>query len=321
MSTSAAAVHDADTRSDAANSSGVGSGSGVARHGAQPARRAEKPQGLAEQPVSLGHLNEGAAAPVTIERIWPGEDAASFVRHYWIPRWQLADGAALRQQVLEYPTANLVVEPDSIALHLARRGLSVKTLRGDGWAFGAMLRPGVARGLAGVSVRTLPPTLPLTDGTGGSQHHTLQRPGVDAVSERIQDSMRQGDDQSAVDAFEAWAAMLPIPGVEATLVGAIVDAVETDRSITRVEQLADRFGLGVRHLQRLVAGHIGFGPKWLIQRYRLQEAAAALRSSSPPQLAELAAELGYADQAHFGREFKAVIGSTPGAYTTAAARR
>ncbi|GAB3584431.1 helix-turn-helix domain-containing protein [Leifsonia lichenia] len=282
MSTSAAAIHDSATR--------------------------------AEQPVSHGHLNERASTPVTIERRWPGEDAAAFVRHYWIPRWRLPDGASLRQQVLEYPTANLVFEPDTTALHLARRGLSVKTLRGDGWAFGAMLRPGVARGLVGVSVRSLPSAVPLTDGAGGYQHHALLLPGVDAVRARIHDAMRQGDDQAAVEAFEDWTTTLPAPTVEAGMVDAIVDAVETDRTITRVEQLADRFGLGIRHLQRLVAGHIGFGPKWLIQRYRLQEAAAALRSPAPPQLADLAAELGYADQAHFGREFKAVIGSTPGTY-------
>lgn len=290
MSTSAAAVPAADAR--------TGRGAG---------------------PVSRGHLNENGSAPVSIERLWPGDDAAAFVRHYWLPRWRLADGASLRQQVLEYPTANLVVEEDEVALHRARRGLSVQTLRGQGWAFGAMLRPGVARGLSGTSVRTLPSTLALTDGVpAGVQHHALQLPGVDAMTARVRDAMRASDDRGAVDAVEAWLGTLPPPGAEARLVDAIVEAVETDRTITRVEQLAGRFGLGVRHLQRLVAGHIGFGPKWLIQRYRLQEAAAALRSPTPPLIADLAAELGYADQAHFGREFKAVVGTTPGAYAAEA---
>jgi AraC-like DNA-binding protein len=117
-------------------------------------------------------------------------------------------------------------------------------------------------------------------------------------------------------AFESWLDTLPEPDEDARLVDRIVAEVEHDRELLRVEQLAERFGLGVRHLQRLVAGHIGFGPKWLIQRYRLQEAAAALRSDDPPQLATLAAELGYADQAHFSREFKAVVGATPGSYAS-----
>lgn len=129
--------------------------------------------------------------------------------------------------------------------------------------------------------------------------------------------MSRNDDDAAVSAFESWLGTLPEPDEDARLVDRVVAAVEHDRDLLRVEQLAERFGLGVRHLQRLVAGHIGFGPKWLIQRYRLQEAAAALRSAEPPQLALLAADLGYADQAHFSREFKAVVGATPGAYVAA----
>lgn len=273
------------------------------------------------EPVSHGLLTENGSAPVSIERLWPDDDAAVFVRHYWLPRWRLAPGQAIRQQVLEYPTANLVVECDDVAVHLARRGLSVRTLRGEGWAFGAMLRPGVLRGLAGVSVRSLPTVLRLVDGErGGARHDELALPGVEAMTSRIQDAMRSRDDGTAVAVFEAWLTTVPAPGDDALAVDRIVDTVENDRTIARVEQLADRFGLGIRHLQRLVAGHIGFGPKWLIQRYRLQEAAAALRSPIPPQLADLAAELGYADQAHFGREFKAVVGATPGAYAAEAAR-
>jgi AraC-like DNA-binding protein len=55
-------------------------------------------------------------------------------------------------------------------------------------------------------------------------------------------------------------------------------------------------------------------PKWVIQRYRLLEAAAQLRTNDPPKLVALAAALGYADQAHFQRQFKQVIGKTPGSF-------
>ncbi len=79
--------------------------------------------------------------------------------------------------------------------------------------------------------------------------------------------------------FERWLLdRVPEPDDEALLVNRIVSEVEGDRDLLRVEQLADRCGIGIRRLQRLVGSHIGFSPKWLIQRYRLQEAAAALRS-------------------------------------------
>ena len=168
-------------------------------------------------------------------------------------------------------------------LHRARRGRSTRILSGDGWAFGVMLHPGVARGLVGGSLRSVAMSVPLAAlpaGTDGSS-------GMDDLLSRVRDRMHAGDDQGAIDAFETWLpGAVPAPGEDALLVGEIVEAVEHDREIIRVEQLADRFGIGVRHLQRLVAGHIGFSPKWLIQRYRLQEAAAALRSGDAPPLAD-----------------------------------
>lgn len=245
-----------------------------------------------------------------IARLFPGDSAARFVRRYWLPRWAIPGGGSARETVLEYPTANLVIDEGSVLLHRASHGLSGRTLRGAGWAFGVMLRPGTARQWAGTSLRSLPLAVPL---------ERLAVPGLERAVPGLRARMEAHDDLGAVAVFEAALAGLPAPDADARLVDDIVAAVEADRELRRVEQLAERFGLGVRHLQRLVAGHIGFGPKWLIQRYRLQEAAAALRDPQPPSSARLAAELGYADQAHFTREFKAVIGETPGAYAAAAA--
>jgi AraC-like DNA-binding protein len=69
-----------------------------------------------------------------------------------------------------------------------------------------------------------------------------------------------------------------------------------------------------RSLQRLTARRIGLSPKWLVQRRRLHEAAELLRAGDPPDLAQLALQLGYVDQAHFGRDFRTVTGLTPGRF-------
>jgi AraC-like DNA-binding protein len=257
------------------------------------------------EPRSKGQLSAETGQPVHVARRVAEGPAAAFARHYWLPRWSLPDGTSVRQDVLEYPTANVVIEGDSALLLRAHRGLSTRMLDGSGWAFGALLRPGTARAWTGASLRGAPFALTLRD---------LALPSTDSMVAQVGERMAGGDDDAAVVAFQEWLALLPTPGPDSRLVDDIVAAVESDRALLRVEQLAEQFGLGVRHLQRLVAGHIGFGPKWLIQRYRLQEAAAALRSDEPPQLATLAAELGYADQAHFSREFKTVVGATPGAY-------
>ncbi len=51
-------------------------------------------------------------------------------------------------------------------------------------------------------------------------------------------------------------------------------------------------------------------PKWVIQRYRLFEAAEQLAAGHTDGV-RVAHELGYFDQAHFIRDFKALVGRSP----------
>lgn len=80
-----------------------------------------------------------------------------------------------------------------------------------------------------------------------------------------------------------------------------MQAAINDRSITRVEHLTEQFDINARALQRLFDRYVGVSPKWVIHRYRLQEAT-------------LSQELGFYDQAHFIKPFKALIDITPNAY-------
>ena len=81
----------------------------------------------------------------------------------------------------------------------------------------------------------------------------------------------------------------------------------------RVDDLAARHDVPVRRLQRLFLEYVGVGPKWVIRRYRLQEAVERA-ASAQLSWADLAADLGYSDQAHLVRDFTAVAGVSPAAY-------
>jgi transcriptional regulator GlxA family with amidase domain len=86
---------------------------------------------------------------------------------------------------------------------------------------------------------------------------------------------------------------------------------EDDRSVRRVEDLAARAGVSVRTLQRLFSQYAGVSPTWVLRRYRLLEAAELVRHGDAGLQAAggwagLAAELGYSDQPHLSRDFKAL---------------
>ena len=107
-----------------------------------------------------------------------------------------------------------------------------------------------------------------------------------------------------------------LPAVDANVerVAGLVAAIASDRSITAVEQLCERTGLNARALQRLFKNYVGIGPKWVINRYRLHEAIAQLQQGQAADWVELALSVGYFDQAHFIRDFRALVGCTPAQY-------
>ena len=87
-----------------------------------------------------------------------------------------------------------------------------------------------------------------------------------------------------------------------------------DRALLRVDDLASAAGVGVRALQRAFNDHVGIGPKYVLRRYRLYEAAERAARSEDVDWGRLAADLGYADQAHLTREFTAAFGAPPSKY-------
>ncbi len=71
----------------------------------------------------------------------------------------------------------------------------------------------------------------------------------------------------------------------------------------RVEQLSQWMGISNRHLQRRFVATVGYGPKMFQSILRFQHLLGLARATDVYQrLAELAADAGYADQAHMTRE-------------------
>lgn len=257
------------------------------------------------------HLGDARGFRPVVRRYAAPAELADVVRRFWVPVWSLAPGEVSTQHVLQYPVCQLVVGHDGARVVGPASGLGRQELTGSGWVVGAMMQPAAGVALVG------DPMTALVD--AARDLHDLPLPETRALADRVTaimtpdplDVARQQQACAAVG--EALAVLLPVDE-EGLLVNAIVEFVEGDGQVRRVGQVCEKFDLPERTLQRLTARRVGLSPKWLIQRRRLHDAAARLQSGEATDLARAAADLGYADQAHFTRDFRSVTGLTPGAF-------
>ncbi len=266
---------------------------------------------VSEDPVERAHLRDAAGFSPPIDRFSAAPAVADLVRRFWVPVWSLPEGEVSVQRVLQFPVCQLVVAPDYARLVGPRVGMSTRELTGSGWAFGAMLQPAAGALLLGGSMRTLVDRdVDLVDVAA------LDGGALTADCRRVlaSDPSDVAAQRAAARLVEASLSVLLPVDEEGLLVNALVSWVEEQPDVARVGELCDRFAMTERSLQRLCARRVGLSPKWLIQRRRLHEAAGRLASPDRPGLTDLAATLGYADQAHFARDFRAVTGLTPGEY-------
>ena len=107
-----------------------------------------------------------------------------------------------------------------------------------------------------------------------------------------------------------------LPPVEraAVEVRDLIEALAKNRSLLSAEAIARQAGHSLRTLQRLFRRYAGVSPKWVVGRYRLHEALERLAADPGRSLAQLALDLGYTDQPHFSRDFKALIGVSAKTY-------
>jgi len=81
----------------------------------------------------------------------------------------------------------------------------------------------------------------------------------------------------------------------------------------RVAHMAEIAGVSSPSLERLARRTLGLPPQQLLQRLRLEHAVYLITQTSL-SMGDIAAECGFYDQSSFTRQFRKVLGLTPGAY-------
>ena len=100
---------------------------------------------------------------------------------------------------------------------------------------------------------------------------------------------------------------------------AIVDDVMQElrrQDVTdNIENIASRYGISARYLQKLFLQYTGLTPKLYSKIHRFQHSLRLVTKKESP-LTAIAYDCGYFDQSHFIREFKSFTGFTPSGITT-----
>ncbi|MRH89919.1 helix-turn-helix domain-containing protein [Nocardia sp. SYP-A9097] len=241
-------------------------------------------------------------------RLPAGEQVARYVEFYWSVHWDRRGLPPYSAEVLGFPVVNMTFENEP-----GRRGgfvtgvwttKYVRELAGVGETFGVKFRSGGFGAFTGMDVGALRDTaLPLTEvlpEAEGLADKVLSTPDLEQRRILVEDFLIDAITRREVADDTSY-----------RLVLGIIDAMESDRELTRVDQVTGHFDIPIRTLQRLFRRYVGVSPKWVLRRFRLQDGAHLLAQGRTSDLAALALDLGYFDQAHFSREFAREIGMPP----------
>lgn len=265
---------------------------------------------------------------VTLNRYPVPVTLAGLVDRFWTVQWDLPTGSAHSQQILTHPGGNLSVShPDArdvtgvsesasevfpeARLNGVATGLTTRRLTRQGWAVAAMTTPGGLGAFVAGSVADLTDqVVPLGQVLSLDEAELIRR-----LVSAPDDSARVKLLTSALED-----ALIPHRVDTARQVAAVARLAETDRSIRRLADLASRAEISSRTLQRTFAEYVGVSPSWVLRRYRLLDVAETVRNGERPSWAQVASDLGYADQAHLVRDFHVATGQTPASYAASLTR-
>lgn len=255
------------------------------------------------------------ARHVEVSRRPCGPAVQPWVENLWALRWDLPEGAHYTSRTLPHPTCSLTLEVGEhprdglpagerlVVTGVVTRRFDV-AIRGRGRVAGVRFRPGGLAALTGAPARGWTDTVvPARSCLPAALCDALDDPALAADPWGWAARAEQGLAGLAAEPDERYALLLEVCA-----------AMLADHALLTVTDVAQRFAVSVRTLQRLFLDLVGVGPKWVLARYRMHDAVAELDAGDAGSLADLAARWGWYDQAHSTRDFTALVGVPPGEY-------
>lgn len=237
-------------------------------------------------------------------RYFPSKELAPFIECYWVVEWNLKGREPFISETLPHPSVHMVIEKEQSKIHGVMKHKFSYHLHNTGRVFGIKFRPGAFYPIYQKPISALTnQTIPL---------HTIFNVDVQALEREI--LLNKSHAESIQLTERLLRDQLPKQDMKVENIHSILSWIQGHKDIITVEAVASHFFLSKRTLQRLFHEYVGVSPKWVIQRYRLHEAAEQLAHGNVKDWTRLATEIGYYDQSHFIHDFKAIIGKTPQEY-------
>jgi AraC-like DNA-binding protein len=251
----------------------------------------------------------GSSSVFDLNRWAPSDATARFVEHFWTVSWDLRGQEPFDSTVITFPSMHVTHEwgddgprhgfalPNTL-LHGVVERVFHTTISEQGSVVGARFRPGgfaarFDRDAAAMTGRVQPVYDELFGGP------IRLDDDVGAASVRLDELI--GDCSGELDSTYV-------------LLTGLVDRIRDDDRLHCVEQVMEHSPWSARTTQRVFRRFVGVPVKWVLCRYRLQQAALEIETHPGVDFADLAVRLGWYDQAHFINDFRAMLGSTPGDY-------
>jgi len=250
------------------------------------------------------------SSPLNYREFAPWPSLAGSLDCFWASSISAASRAPLVHRVLPDGCIDLLFDftaagdRRATVIGTMTRALAVTT-SGLVDLLGVRFRPGGLSGLIRFNAAELTDTrVDLGNFLGPQALELWHRLGEAAPADRIpllQESLAaRGRDTLQVDPF----------------VRHCVSQIEAARGGLRVCEHAESTGLSTRQVERKFARHIGVGPKAFARIVRFKAVEQAAAAEGAKDWARLAADLGFADQSHLAREFRAFSGLTLTEFTS-----
>ncbi|MDO4794560.1 MAG: helix-turn-helix transcriptional regulator [Brachymonas sp.] len=293
----------------------------------------------------------GLAAALPLHTALPAEPLRACISHYWLCLYNgdahcaivpdgavdivwplgatddaLADGAGQHiGRNTSHPNKQAHVPPQALVFGASRTRTLWPLLRGCHY-LGIRFRPGQARHFLDVPASELTDAVHAADAALLPSLRGLCQAGGDFVSSiaaTVASAIATGDASGGI----GRAAIAPLwAQLDALLLAHVrrcplrptrmdelirhMQATPTAEHSWRVAPLVDVYGKSRRQFERHFLDAVGLSPKRFADVLRFQRALALLAQAHWP-LAQIAAELGYADQSHFSRAFARFYGAPP----------